>query len=67
MTDEIGCEQLPHVHLVALVVPLLEDEREGALARILELRGLGRQFLDGLVDLLDEHGLLGAAYDLEQH
>ena len=63
VAGDVGREQLLLVHLVALVVPLLEEEREGALAQELELRDLVRELLHGLVDLVAKHGLLGAAHD----
>lgn len=59
-------EQLLLVHFVALVVPLLQEERECALAQELELTDLGRQLLHGLVDLVADHGFLGVAHDLAQ-
>jgi len=62
----VGREQLLLVHLVALVVPLLQEQREGALAQELELADVGGQLLHALVDLVADHGFLGVAHDLAQ-
>lgn len=59
-------QQFLLVHLVALVVPLLQEQRECALAQELELRDVRRQLLHVLVDLLADHGFLSVAHNLAQ-
>jgi len=66
VAGHVGREQFLLVHLVAFVVPLLQEQGEGALAQELELADVGRQLLHGLVHLLAHHGFLGVAHDLAQ-